>query len=73
LWRLLRDAGQKLGILGELRGVDLCEALGTFSEFADDERGDLDDLAVPSGGGSRVLPGSVEVAVGVGCVACDGG
>lgn len=73
LWRLLCDAGQKFGILGELRGVDLCEALGTFSAFADDERCDLDDLAVASGGASRVLPGGVEMAVGVGCVACDGG
>ena len=64
-----RDNGEQLGVVGELAGVLEGQSRGSRPVAGDDERGDLDDLALPSGGGARLLLRSGDVVGGRGGVA----
>jgi hypothetical protein len=57
-----RDAGEQLGIFGELGDVFEREAGGARPVAGDDERGDLDELALTTCGRTTSLLGARDVA-----------
>ena len=59
-----RDPGEQLGVVGELGGVLEGESGGARPMSGDDERRDLDDLALAAGGRPGVLLRAGDVAVG---------
>src|SRR4051794_4339279 len=67
------DSGEQVGVVGELGAVFERESFRTFAGAGDDERGDVDQLTVPSGRRLRVAAGGVEVVPSSGFVAADAG